>query len=36
MSVLGDPDDLRAAGAEEVAASVAAWAAAHLATRQPG
>jgi phosphoglycolate phosphatase len=35
-SVLGDPDDLRAAGAGEVAPSVAAWAAAHLATRQPG
>jgi phosphoglycolate phosphatase len=35
-SVLGDPDDLRAAGAIEVAPSVAAWAAAHLATRQPG
>jgi phosphoglycolate phosphatase len=35
-SVLGDPDDLRAAGAEEVAPSVAAWSAAHLATRQPG
>jgi phosphoglycolate phosphatase len=35
-SVLGDPDDLRAAGAVEVAPSVAAWAAAHLAARQPG
>jgi phosphoglycolate phosphatase len=36
MSVLGDPDDLRAAGAQEVAPSVASWAAAHLQTRQPG
>ena len=35
-SVLGDPDELRAAGAEEIAPSVAAWAAAHLATRRPG
>ena len=35
-SVLGDPDDLRAAGAVEVAPSVATWAAAHLAARQPG
>jgi HAD superfamily hydrolase (TIGR01549 family) len=35
-SVLGDPDELRAAGADEVAPSVAAWAAAHLASRQPG
>jgi beta-phosphoglucomutase-like phosphatase (HAD superfamily) len=35
-SVLGDPDELRAAGALEIAPSVAAWAAAHLATRQPG
>lgn len=29
-SVLGDPDELRAAGAEVVAVSVAAWAARHL------
>jgi phosphoglycolate phosphatase len=35
-SVLGDPDELRAAGALEIAPSVAAWVAAHLATRQPG
>jgi len=35
-SVLGDPDELLAAGAEEVAPSVAAWVAAHLAARQPG
>jgi phosphoglycolate phosphatase len=35
-SVLGDPDDLRAAGAAEIAPSVAAWVAAHLAARQPG
>jgi phosphoglycolate phosphatase len=35
-SVLGDPDELRAAGAVEIAPSVAAWVAAHLATRQPG
>jgi phosphoglycolate phosphatase-like HAD superfamily hydrolase len=35
-SVLGDPDDLRAAGAVEVAPSVAAWAAAHLVARKPG
>ena len=34
-SVLGDPDELRAAGAEEVAPSVASWVATHLATRQP-
>jgi hypothetical protein len=30
-SVLGDPDELRAAGAAEVAPSVAAWAEVHLA-----
>jgi HAD superfamily hydrolase (TIGR01509 family) len=36
MSVLGDPVELRAAGAEEIAPSVAAWAAAHLAAGQPG
>jgi HAD superfamily hydrolase (TIGR01549 family) len=35
-SVLGDPDELRAAGALEIAPSVAVWAAAHLGTRQPG
>jgi beta-phosphoglucomutase-like phosphatase (HAD superfamily) len=35
-SVLGDPDELRAAGALEIAPSVAAWVAAHLAARQPG
>ena len=35
-SVLGDPNELRAAGAEQVADSVEAWAAAHLATRQLG
>jgi HAD superfamily hydrolase (TIGR01549 family) len=35
-SVLGDPDELRAAGAVEVVASVAAWAEAHLAVRRPG
>jgi HAD superfamily hydrolase (TIGR01509 family) len=35
-SVLGDPDELRAAGAEEIAPSVAAWTAAHLAAGQPG
>jgi HAD superfamily hydrolase (TIGR01549 family) len=35
-SVLGDPDELRAAGALEIASSVAAWAAVHLAARQPG
>lgn len=32
-SVLGDPDELRAAGAVEVADSVAAWAERHLASR---
>jgi phosphoglycolate phosphatase-like HAD superfamily hydrolase len=32
-SVLGDPDDLRAAGAAEVAPSVAAWVERHLAAR---
>jgi phosphoglycolate phosphatase-like HAD superfamily hydrolase len=32
-SVLGDPDELRAAGASEVAPSVAAWADRHLAAR---
>ncbi len=32
-SVLGDPDELLAAGAAEVAASVAAWAERHLASR---
>jgi beta-phosphoglucomutase-like phosphatase (HAD superfamily) len=32
-SVLGDPDELRAAGAVDLAPSVAAWAAQHLATR---
>jgi len=30
-SVLGDPDELRAAGASEVAPSVAAWVERHLA-----
>jgi HAD superfamily hydrolase (TIGR01509 family) len=36
-SVLGDPDELRAAGAAEVASSVAAWTEAHLAAaRGPG
>jgi phosphoglycolate phosphatase len=35
-SVLGDPDELRAAGAQEVSPSVAAWTATHLATPQPG
>jgi len=35
-SVLGDPDELRAAGAKEVSPSVAAWTATHLATPQPG
>jgi HAD superfamily hydrolase (TIGR01509 family) len=33
-SVLGDPDELRDAGAEEVAASVAAWVDRHLAHRE--
>jgi phosphoglycolate phosphatase-like HAD superfamily hydrolase len=32
-SVLGDPDELRAAGASDVAPSVAAWAERHLADR---
>lgn len=32
-SVLGDPDELRAAGASEVAPSVAVWADRHLAAR---
>jgi phosphoglycolate phosphatase-like HAD superfamily hydrolase len=32
-SVLGDPDELRAAGADEVAPSVAVWVDRHLATR---
>jgi len=36
MSVLGDPDELRAAGAEEIAPSVAAWTAAHLAASRLG
>jgi phosphoglycolate phosphatase len=36
MSVLGDPEELEAAGAEEIATSVAAWTAVHLAARQPG
>jgi beta-phosphoglucomutase-like phosphatase (HAD superfamily) len=35
-SVLGDPAELRAAGALEVASSVAEWTAIHLAARQPG
>jgi phosphoglycolate phosphatase len=35
-SVLGDPDELRAAGAVEIAPSVAAWAPAHLAASRPG
>jgi HAD superfamily hydrolase (TIGR01509 family) len=35
-SVLGDPDELRAAGAVEVSPSVAAWVADHLATVPPG
>ena len=35
-SVLGDPDELRAAGAQEVAPSVAAWVAGHLAARDAG
>ncbi len=34
-SVLGDPDELRAAGAAEVAPSVAAWVTGHLATLPP-
>lgn len=34
-SVLGDPDELRAAGAVEVSPSVMAWAAGHLATVRP-
>jgi phosphoglycolate phosphatase-like HAD superfamily hydrolase len=34
-SVLGDPDELRAAGAVEVSPSVAAWVAGHLATVPP-
>ena len=34
-SVLGDPDELRAAGAAEVSPSVAAWVAGHLATLPP-
>jgi beta-phosphoglucomutase-like phosphatase (HAD superfamily) len=33
-SVLGDPDELRAAGASEIAPSVAAWAERHLADRR--
>jgi phosphoglycolate phosphatase-like HAD superfamily hydrolase len=33
-SVLGDPDELRAAGASEIAPSVAAWAERHLAERR--
>jgi HAD superfamily hydrolase (TIGR01549 family) len=36
VSVLGDPDELRAAGAEEIAPSVAAWTAVHLAAGKPG
>ena len=32
-SVLGDPDELRAAGASEIAASVAAWVDRHLSAR---
>jgi phosphoglycolate phosphatase-like HAD superfamily hydrolase len=32
-SALGDPDELRAAGADEVAPSVTAWAQRHLTTR---
>lgn len=35
-SVLGDPDDLIAAGAAELAPSVAAWAERHLAARAAG
>jgi HAD superfamily hydrolase (TIGR01549 family) len=34
-SVLGDPDELRAAGAEEVAASVNEWVAAYLGRPRP-
>ncbi len=34
-SVLGDPDELRAAGAGEVSSSVAAWVDGHLATVRP-
>ena len=34
-SVLGDPDELRAAGAVEVAPSVAAWVERHLAAVRP-
>ena len=34
-SVLGDPDELRAAGAAEVAPSVAAWAERHLKAHAP-
>ena len=34
-SVLGDPDELRAAGADEVAPSVAAWVAGHVAALPP-
>jgi phosphoglycolate phosphatase-like HAD superfamily hydrolase len=34
-SVLGDPDELRAAGAENVADSVAIWAASHLDAARP-
>jgi hypothetical protein len=33
-SVLGDPDELRAAGASEIAPSVAAWAERHLSERR--
>jgi phosphoglycolate phosphatase-like HAD superfamily hydrolase len=33
-SVLGDPDELRAAGAAEIAPSVAAWVEGHLATNR--
>jgi hypothetical protein len=35
-SALGDPDDLRAAGAVELAPSVAAWVERHLMTRGAG
>jgi HAD superfamily hydrolase (TIGR01509 family) len=34
-SVLGDPDELREAGAEEISASVSAWVDEHLATVRP-